>query len=1187
MSVRFVIGRAGTGKSCRCFDAIVASMRADPLGPAIYWLLPKQATFQAERELTTLGGLSAFSRARVLSFELLGEEVLAVCGGAAVPAISALGRQMLIGHLLRSKQDELTFFRGVARQPGLAARLDSTFAEFERCGKDPAALAEVIDQLGDDREPPSRASSAGATAPRDASRARRDSSDDYTESDLLRRKLSDFHRLFKAYRDTLGDERVDPHRRLEQVLSCIADHAPLRGATVYIDEFLEFTERERRMIVALAQSAAAVEITWLIDPQSKTVADVHHLPDDLSLFHRTESQYRLLVLALREAGVVLEPLVQLRETKRFTDNAMRTIERSLMRDDAPTAPPPDLLELVEAPDRRTEVDAVARRIRATLRIGRRFRDMAVLVRDIDQYEELINASFREHEIPYFVDRRKPASHHPLIQLTRAAFQIARQSWPHDAVMTLLRTGLAGVGADEVDRLENYVLLHRLRGAAAWTATESWTYGRSLTRGREDSELREDERSESAGIDATRRRLVERFAPFVAIFRGVKEPTVREVVGALFKLYRRLDVVNTIGGWIDEAAAANDPEQRGEHEQVWAELAKLFDEMVDLLGDQRVAMADFVEILDVGLEQFDLALPPPRVDQVLVGQVDRTRTPALDTVFLMGLSEGHFPKIAREDSVLSDGERRSLRARNLDIDPDSERKQLDENLLGYLAFTRASRRMVVTRPAAEENKPTNPSSFWRRLTELFSGLTITRERRESEAAPEAIGTPRQLVTALMRWARNDKPAADAQQPWARLYQFLAEHKTSEDAIGVMRFKAWRAVGYHNDARLSRETALRLVLGPLKASVTRIETFAACPFKHFARYGLGLSVREEEDVTAMDLGNVYHNILERIVARMLRERTDWCEIEPQVTREMIAQFADEVGRTLRGELMLSTARNQYLLDRIERTLERVCATQKAVLSRGDFRPAFAELSFGFDKSTLPALRIDTPRGHAVLLSGKIDRVDRVHEGGEVAVIDYKTSDNKLDLGSVYHGLSLQLLTYLLVLQAGGQTLFDRAVTPVAAFYAKLLRNLKSIEHPEDAMEAEDPLFPLQTKPRGIFNQQFLRRLDASLETGASEVVQCRINKDGKIGSPNASDAADADAFAALLKFVEKRIAELADRLIEGEIGVRPYRIGTETPCSTCDYRSVCRFDPRINRYLNLSSMKRADVLAAVAEGGRDGR
>jgi ATP-dependent helicase/nuclease subunit B len=1158
MSVRFVIGRAGTGKTRHCFDAIVAAMRADPLGPPIYWILPKQATFFAERDLTTLSGLEAFCRARVVSFELLGEEVLAACGGAAIAEVSAIGRQMLLGYLLRSRQNDLRFFRGVARQPGLAARLDSTFGEFERCGKDAFTLAELIDQI------------APGT--------------DDAENSLLRDKLTDFHLLFKAYRDALGQERVDPHRRLEQVLACIQDYAGLRDAVVYIDGFLDFTDRERRMIVTLAKSCAAVEITLMIDPRSRTLSDIHHLPDELSLFHRTESQYRLLMHALQEAGVVVDRPFVLNAARRFAESALSKIESSLFEPIPTRQPVTDAIELVEAPDRRTEVDSAARRIRSALREGIRLRDIAVLVRNIDDYEQLIAASFREHEIPYFVDRRRSAAHHPLLVFTRSVLQIARLNWPHEAVMAAIKSGLAGLSPDDADELENYVLLHRVHGGA-WADRQSWAYSRTLTRGDEDRETVVEERIEAARMDALRRQVADRIAPLVALFRE-KNFTIRQIVVGIFKLYDAFAVREKIGSWIDAADRGNDREQRAEHEQVWAELVKLFDQMVDLLGEQQVDLADFTEILDVGLEQFDLALTPPRVDQVLVGQVDRTRTTSLDTVFLLGLSEGQFPKVAHEDSVLSDSERRSLRERNLDIDPDSERRLLDENLLGYIGFTRASRRLIVSRPTAHENKPINPSSFWARLRRMFQDNEPTQEKRDSEAPPSAIGTPRQLVTALMRWARDNDPAADAQQPWATLYQFLADHKTWDDAIGVMRYKAWRAVGYRNDAHLSPAVARELVPRELHASVTRIETFATCPFKHFARYGLGLNPREEEDVTPMDLGNVYHNILERVVDGVLRQRKDWCELEPKITQQMIGEFAGEVGRSLRGELMLSTARNQYLLKRIEKTLERVCATQRAVLSRGAFRPAYVELGFGTGNNALPPLKLTTPKGREVHLHGKIDRVDRIHDGGEVAVIDYKMRETRLELDQVFHGLSLQLLTYLLVLQASGEELFGRKVTPVAAFYAKLLRSCKSIKHPDDAIAADDPTFDLQTKPQGIFDARYLRQLDDALGDGSSEVVKAYVKKDGSLGDMNRSDAADGHAFAALLRFVEKRIGELSDQLADGAIAVRPYRIGLKTPCTHCDFRSVCRFDPVINPYLNLPAMKRSEVLAILNPEARDG-
>lgn len=1140
-------------------------MRADPLGPPIYWILPKQATFSAERELTTRGGLDGFCRARVLSFELLGEEVLESCGGAAVPQVTAIGRQMLLGYLLRSKQEELRFFRSVARQPGLAARLDSTFAEFERCGKDPAALAELLATL---EEEDARAATI--------------------EHRLLREKVGDFHLLYRAYREALGDERVDPHRRLMQVLECIKDHSPLRagaGASVFIDGFLEFTDRERRMIAALGQVCPRVDVTMLMDPSARVIHDPHTIPDDLGLFHRTESTYRSLHFALTEAGVAIDEPVLLEKTSRFVTPELREIERSLFADHVEPVEEAQEIELVEAPDRRGEVDAAARRIRDLLRSGRRLREITVLVRDIDDYHELINASFREHEIPFFVDRRRSASHHPLIQFTRAVFQIARAGWPHEAMMTLVKSGLAGLTLDQAERLENYVLTHRLRGVIAWTAPEPWNYRRDLTRGRGEEEDRGEtlQDDESAAMDVLRREVVEKLEPFVAHLRSSEQQPISATVKKLFDLYAAFGVRETIGRWIDDAIAANDVEQRGEHEQVWAELIKLFDQFVDLLGGTSVSPIDFVEILESGLEQFDLALTPPRIDQVLVGQVDRTRTTSVHTAFVLGLTEGQFPRIGREDSVLSDSERRSLRRHHLEIDPDSERRLLDESLLGYIAFTRASRKLIVTRATSKENKPINASAYWVRLRRMFPDLEPMREEREADAPPGAIGTPRQLITALMRWARSRDAGADQEQPWAALYQWLTKHDCCNDAIDVMRFKAWRAIGYVNEARLSSEVAAKLTDGPLKASVTRFESFATCPFKHFARYHLGLTEREDDDVTAMDLGNVYHQILDGVVRRTIERRHDWCELEPALTRQMIGEFAGEVGRTLRGELMLSTARNKYLLNRIERTLERVCATQRAVLSRGRFRPLFTELGFGIEGGKLPPLAMKTPKGRDVLLYGKIDRVDRARDGSEIAVVDYKMPDRRLALGEVYHGLSLQLLTYLLVLEASGEKLVGKKLTPVAAFYAKLLRNVEAIDHPDEAPEENDPAFDLRVKPRGVFDADYARHLDSEFESGSSEVVQAFITKDGNFGKLDTTDVADSAAFAALLRYVRRRIGELADQMIAGAIDVRPYRIGRTTPCPNCEFRSVCRFDPAINHYMNLAPMKRSEVLELVKGNG----
>ncbi|HEY1628260.1 MAG TPA: 3'-5' exonuclease, partial [Tepidisphaeraceae bacterium] len=790
-----------------CFRAIVEQLRADPLGEPIFLIVPKQETFTAERTLTCESGLSGFCRVHVVSFESLGEEILAECGGTAIPQVSELGRQMVIGHLLRKHEKELKFYASAARQTGLAAELDATFAEIERCGKTVGDLADAANKIQNAAD----------------------------ESSLIA-KLNDLRLLYEKYSEHLGQDRLDPHRRLEQVLDSLSACQHIKNALVYVDGFLEFTEYERRMLAGLANVCRAMRITLLIDPHSPVVADVHQLPHELSLFHRTENAYRRLWFAFNEVGIT--PQVEsIEQVTRFESPSLKQIEQHLFAPRPPICKTVENIELIEAPDRRAEVDAAARHVRKLLESNLRFRDVVVLMRDLNEYQELIDASFAEHGIPYFVDRRRTAMHHPLIQFTRSILQIALHHWPHDAVMTLLKTELAGLQRDEVDELENYVLLHRIRGTA-WTDANSWTYRRKLTRSEED-DFSPQVQIELDRIDAMRRKIAGKIQPLITFFSTRDPLPLRTIVVELFNAFTRFDIRGTLRKWIDRASESNQLEIAAEHEQVWAELIALFDQMADVLGDERISAEDFVNILETGLERFDLAIAPPTVDQVLVGTVDRTRSARPRAAIILGMNDNQFPRVPSDGSILSDRERRTLSQNRIELDPDGQRTLLNERLLGYIALTRASQQLCLTRSLADdEARLQSPSPFWTLLRNQFSALKPTRIDRQ--ASIDCIGTPRQLATSLMHWVRRGN-FTQTDSPWPSLYQWFASHDGGDDAIDTMRRQAWPALAYVNDAKLSQDVSARLFHSPLNASVSRIETFAACPFRHFVRYGLQLAER----------------------------------------------------------------------------------------------------------------------------------------------------------------------------------------------------------------------------------------------------------------------------------------------------------------------------------------------------------
>ena len=258
---------------------------------------------------------------------------------------------------------------------------------------------------------------------------------------------------------------------------------------------------------------------------------------------------------------------------------------------------------------------------------------------------------------------------------------------------------------------------------------------------------------------------------------------------------------------------------------------------------------------------------------------------------------------------------------------------------------------------------------------------------------------------------------------------------------------------------------------------------------------------------------------------------------------------------------------------------------MMRRGQFRPAHAALTFGHG-GRLPALAAITPGGARGALHGKIDRVDTIEGSGAaaVAVIDYKLGDARFSLARAYHGLSLQLLTYLLVLKSSGRDLAGMDLTPVAAFQIHLLRKLEDVSHPDEALSPQDPRFHLRHKPRGIFDGAFLPAFDSGADEGRSEVVAAFVKKDGTFGNRTTSDNADRRELDAMLSHVRRQIGKVADGILGGNIEVAPYRLNRRSPCVSCEFKDACRFDPAINQYRFLQSLGRNQVFVQLGEEGR---
>lgn len=1130
-SARFILGRAGSGKTRRILDEIAGMLGADPLGPPILVLVPDQATLLYEQQIAAASPTRGFARLSVITFRQLVELLLNEGGGAAIPEVTPLGRRILIGRLLRRLQPELQFYRSTARQPGLANQLDEAFAELEHSGKTPDDLEFLASDIESD-------------SPRSP----------------LPAKLRDLRLVYRDYEKLLGNERLDQHRRVRAALESAGRSPTLQSATLFVDAFYDFTQTDRRLLAAAIKAGARARIALTIDPADASPGRLDDVVSDEHPFRLSTLAYRKLHRALRDEGIV--PTIEAPKTlPRYDGNDdLRNIDVHFTKArPSPATRTGEQVRLIEAPSRRAEVDAAARQIIDWTTRGLRFRDILVLARDVDPYFRHLDASFREHAIPFFIDRQRPAMHDPLIRTVRAMSQVTLGDFAIDAVVDLLKSGLCGISGDTVDAIEHYLIDHRIRGMAAWG--EEWAY-RRRTGGEEDEERFAIE--DLGRINEGRRAIIIGLQPLLDC-EDAQTCTAAIWCGRICESLDRLGVRDALIQRIADAERENDLAGAATHREVWSEFGELLDQLATVLGDEVLSLREFTEVVDVALERFTLTITPPTIDQVLVGGVERTRTGPIKACIVLGMSEGIFPARRDQTAALTDDDRRILDARQVELKVGSRTLQLDEQFLAYLALSRASECLTVTRPTVEDDGRTlAPSTFWTQLRALFrGGLPVETIRCTPE--PTCIATPRQLVEATIDWATAvELPLADRQ-----LVTWM--HHSDLLAIAALRRSATDAVRYENDASLSPSIANALYESPLRASATRLETYAACPFKQFAQHALKLEPREDEQVTHLDLGLVYHRVLENLVRGVIDERRD-----PTVPMEDLADRIDALSRAaageLRNELLLQPGRNAYLLDDVRRTLADVVETQRRQLALGQFRPRHAEFSFGLDdKRSAPPLEIVTPKGRTVHLRGRIDRVDTIALGDRLAatVIDYKLGMRKPEFDRIYFGLSLQLVTYLLVLSALGERITGGTpVAPAAALFVKLGRAVENVDHPDDAAEPGTDSFFLNgaTKARGVIDENFATRLD--------EVVP--IKKDSQAygikNSPDPielkrRDVLDHTTFRSLVEWTRTKIGELADEMAGGRIEVRPFRLKTITPCPTCDFRPVCRLDLAFNRYAEI--------------------
>ncbi|HFE9703050.1 TPA: helicase-exonuclease AddAB subunit AddB [Clostridium perfringens] len=1149
MGLKIIYGRAGTGKSTFCINQIKKKINNSPTNKLIL-LVPEQFTFQTENKVLNAIGERYVLNAEVLSFKRLAHNVFNECGGATRTIMGDAGKSMLIFKVLEDLGDNMTVFKNASRQKGFIDIASKTITEFKKYNVNNEVLDLTINEIEDEN---------------------------------LKMKMEELKDVFNEFNSRLHEGYVDEEDQLLLLNEKLDGCSLYDGAEIWIDEFSSFTPNQLSVIGKLLKRAKSVNITLSID-------EVNSLKGESDLFVATKNTEKRLMNLIQEKGIAFNGYINLNEgiPYRFKENKeLAHIERQLY------AYPfkqyrgeNNSLRLYRANNNYDEIEFVAKDILRLVREKQyRFKDISLICRDVDNYEKVVSAIFAEYEIPYYIDKKIDIASNPLIVFINSAVDIISKNWTYESMFKYLKTGLIkefrGIeGAELIDELENYVLAYGIKGKK-WM--EEWVnYSSSILK---EEYISEENKQRLERLNDIRETIVAPLDEFNKQCKGKK--TLKEFATILYEfLDSKLDVMDTIDKYVDYFKENDMAIEAKEYSEVRDIFIDVLEQAVDVLGNEVMDLNEFMKVLNIGLSQYEMGLIPVALDQVNIGDITRIKSRGTKALYIIGVNDGVLPSASKEEGILSDNDREILLEKGISLASDTRTKIFEEQFLVYTAFTIAEEYLVVTYPLADfEGKSQRPSIIVHRLKKI-----LTNVKEESEGFKlvndkyDKISAKIPTLNELMIAIRKNYDGAEIEDYWKYVYDWYLREPKWKERIEYVR----KGLEYTNlENNISKEKAKKLYednKNKISLSVSRLERYAQCPFAYYIQYGLKAKDRKIYEFTAPDLGSFMHEILDEFTNEIKEKDLKWSDLSKENCRNIINSLVDNQVKNNKSSILNSSKRYSYFTDRFKRILTKSVMVISEQMKRSDFEIYKNELAFGFSKD-VNSIKLDLPSGESFYLNGRIDRVDKLNLDGEtyLRIIDYKTGSKKFDLNKFYNGLQMQLLVYLDALINNSENIVENQAMPGAILYFRIddpiLKSKGDLTEEEIKSEV---LKELKLEGLLLDDVKVVKAMDNTLEPGThSLIIPANMKKAGDLGKNKA--LITMEQFELLRKYVNEKMVEICQNMIEGKIDIEPCKENKNIVCDYCNYSHICQFDSSLedNRYKVIPKKKDEDIWKSINE------
>lgn len=1164
MSLKFIFGPSGAGKSRLLYDEVIRRA-AENKKQNFLIIVPDQFTMQTQKDLVLLNEKGGILNIDVLSFGRLNHRIMEEVGHEDIPVLDDTGKSLVLQKVAAGMQEDLPVLGSFLHKQGYIHEVKSVISEFMQYGIGTEDVAKLIAYSG--------------------------------KRGALVQKLKDLEKLYKGFREYIQGNFITTEETLDVLCRSLQKSRILPGSVVVFDGFTGFTPIQNKVIQELMRVCGEVIVTVTMGEGENP-----YVPDgEQRLFHLSKKTVSDLCRLAKEADVprardtfVLSAsgtdALDSRETSgrknwekslaaqcdlyisgrnRFGEAfALAHLERHLFRYSVcPFEGEQSEIAVFETTTPRDEVHQAGLKIRdLILREGLAYRDIAVIIGDLEGYAPYVETEFAQMEIPCFIDRTRGIILNPMVEYIKSALELYLKDFSYEAVFHYLRSGLADMTHEEVDILENYVIQTGIRGERS--------YSRLFTRKTRDMEENEEALTR---LNSLRERLMSQ----IGMLRMEKQEPVKSYVNKLYDFLVQNNVQNKLAVFEAEFEGRGQLSKSREYAQIYRLIMELLEQIYELLGEEVISLQEFTDILEAGFGEIEVGTIPQNVDRVVVGDMERTRLKQVKVLFFLGVNDGNIPKNASKGGIISDMDREFLRESELELAPSPRQQMFIQRLYLYMNMTKPSHKLYLSYSKINNaGKSIRPAYLIDTVKKLFPG--IQTEYPELRSALEQIVTPKEGAGYLAEGLREYVTGVlspEKEREVLTIYRAFGE----EELVQQRDFLTAAAFRRYRDSGLSAAVASALYGKYLENSVSRLETYAACAYRHFLQYGLTLREREEFSFENVDMGNVYHAVLEQFAGKLAESGYTWFTFPEEFALSTVQNALEDYAASYGDTVLYSSARNEYAITRMGRILTRTVLTLQKQLRKGSFKPDAYELSFRFTED-LDSVNVSLSEQEKMRLQGRIDRIDVVEDEEHVyvKVIDYKSGNRHFDLAALYYGLQLQLVVYMnAALEIEAKKHPGKEAVPAALLYYHI--DDPTVETPVELTEEEiNEQIAKQLRMNGVVSSEpgIAERLDGEMGD-KSDVIPVERKKDGSFSAR--SSVLSREDLKTVSDYVSKKVAGIGREILDGVISLNPYEMGSEEACTWCVYRKVCGFEPSMPgcEKRKLGDMDSAEALEKMRE------